>query len=79
MKIIIFFFLKKKKRKLLTKELQESFDNAKICYICEEKVQNKNVKVKKYRKVRDDRHYTEKYGGAAHGIRNLKYSVPKKK
>ena len=35
------------------------------------------MKVKKYRKVRDHRH-TEEYGDAAHGIRNLKYSVPKK-
>ena len=31
MKIINF---KKKKRKLLTKEQQESFENAKLCYIC---------------------------------------------
>ena len=28
---------KKKKMKLLTKEQQESYENSKICYICEEK------------------------------------------
>ena len=28
---------KKKKMKLLTKEQQESYENAKICYICKEK------------------------------------------
>ena len=40
------------------------------------------MKYKKYRKVRDYSHYTEKYKGAAHNIcnlkYNLKYSVPKK-
>ena len=34
MKIIDF---KKKKMKLITKELQKSYDNAKICYIYKEK------------------------------------------
>ena len=56
---------KKKKMKLLTKEQQESNQNAKICYICKEKFENKYVKNKKYR-------------GAAHSICNLKYSVSKK-
>ena len=27
---------KKKKMKLLTKEIQESYENAKICYICKD-------------------------------------------
>ena len=49
MKIINF---KIKKMKLLTKELQESYANAKICYICKEKIENKYLKVKKYCKVR---------------------------
>ena len=29
--------LKRKKMKLLTKEKQKSFENAKICYTCKEK------------------------------------------
>ena len=58
--------------KLLTKEQQESYENAKICYICKEKFENK------YRKVRDHCHYTEEYRGAAHRLSNSKYSVPKK-
>ena len=39
--------------KLLTKEQQESYENAKICYICEEKFEIKYLKDKKYHKVRD--------------------------
>ena len=64
--------------KLLTKEQQESYENAKICYICKEKFENKYVKDKKYCKVRDHCHYTGRYRGAAHGISNLKYDVPNK-
>ena len=30
--------------KLLTKEQQESFENAKICHICKEKFENKYLK-----------------------------------
>ena len=44
MKIISF---KKEKMKLLTKEQQESYENAKICYICQEKFENKYQKDKK--------------------------------
>ena len=40
---------KKKKMKLLTKELQESYENLIICYICKEKFENKYLK--------DDCHY----------------------
>ena len=70
--------LKRQKMKLLTKEQQESYENAKICYICKEKFENKYLKDKKYRKVRDHCHYTEEeYKGAAHSICSLKYSVPK--
>ena len=75
MKIIIF---KKKKIKLLTKQPQESYENTKICYICEEKFESKYLKDRKYRKVRDHCHYTGEYPGAAQSICNLKYSVPKK-
>ena len=75
MKIINF---KKKKMKLLTKEQQESYENAKICYICREKFENKYLGDKKYRIATDHFHYTGEYRGAAHSICNLKYSVPKK-
>ena len=46
--------------KLLTKEHQKLYKNAKICYICEEKFENKYLKDKKYRIVIDHYHYTEK-------------------
>ena len=36
-----------KKMKSLTKELQESYEHAKICYICKEKFENKYLKGKK--------------------------------
>ena len=61
--------------KLLTKEQLELYENAKICYICEEKVENKYVKDKKYCKVNNHCHYTWENGGAAHRICNLKYSI----
>ena len=35
---------KKKKMKLLTKEQQESYENAKICYICKEQFEIKYLK-----------------------------------
>ena len=52
---------KKKKMKLLTKQHQESYENLKICYICKEKYENKNLKDKKHLKVRDYCHYAEQY------------------
>ena len=58
--------------KLLTKEHQKSYGNAKICYICEKKFENKYLKDKKYCKVKDHCHYTIEYSGAAHSICNLK-------
>ena len=64
--------------KLLTKEQQEPYENAKICCICKEKFENKCLKDKKYRKVRDHFNYAGEYRGAAHNIFNLKYSVSKK-
>ena len=69
---------KKKKMKLFTKEQQESYENSKICYICKEKFENKYLKDRKYRKVRDHCHYTGEYRGFAQSICNLKYSVPKR-
>ena len=49
---------KKKKMKLLTQEQQESYENAKICYICQENFENKYLKNKRYRKVREHCQYT---------------------
>ena len=77
MKIINF---QKKKMKLSRKEQQESYENAKICYICKERFQNKYLhylKDEKYHKVRDHCHYTGEYRGAAHSIYNLKHNIPK--
>ena len=62
MKIINF---KKKKMKLLKKEQQESYENAKKFYICKED--------KKYCKVRDQCHYAGEYRGVTHRTFNLKY------
>ena len=56
---------KKNKTKLLTKELQELYGNAKICYICKKKIENKYLKDKIYHKVRDHCHYTGQYRDAA--------------
>ena len=61
--------------KLLTNEQQKSYENAKICYICKEKIEDKHAKDKKYHKFRDHCHYTGEYRSAANSICNLKYSV----
>ena len=55
----------------LTNEEKESYENQKICYICEEEFSTD----KKYCKVRY--HYTRKYRGAAHSICNLRYKIPR--
>ena len=44
--------------KLLTKEQQESYENAKVCYIWKEQFENKYLKDKKYFKVKYHCHYT---------------------
>ena len=64
--------------KLLAKEQQESYENAKINCICKEKFENKYLKDKKYCKITDRYHYTRKYRNLACDIFNLKYNVPKK-
>ena len=74
MKII----LERKKMKSLIKEQQESYENAKMCYICKEKLENRYLKDKKYCKVRYHFHCKGEYRGAVHSTCNLKYSVPKK-
>ena len=56
---------------------QESYENAKICYIFKEKFENKYVTDKKYH-ITDHFQYAGEYRGAAHSIFNLKYSLHKK-
>ena len=68
MKIIYF---KKKEMNILIKEQQESYGNAKICYICTKKFENKFFKDEKYPIVRDHCHYTGESRGVAHTIWNL--------
>ena len=68
---------KKKIKKLLMNEQQKSYQNPKICYICNQKFEDKHNKDKTYHKIRDHCHYTGEYRGAAHSICNLKQSVPK--
>ena len=74
MKIINF---KIEKMKLLTKEQQESNKNEKICYICNEKFENKYLRDEKYGKVRDHCHYKKQYRDAPQRICNLRCSVSK--
>ena len=49
---------------LLPKKQKESYENAKLCYICKEKFEDKYFKDKKNHKVRDHYHYTE----VLHGV-----------
>ena len=70
--------LKRKKLKLLTKKHHESYENAKICCICEGKFKNKYLNEKRFFRVWDHWHHAGQYRGAAHGICNSKYSVPEK-
>ena len=68
----------KKKKKVTNEEAAKiKTENAKICYICKERFENKYLKDKKYSKVRDHCHYTGKYRAAGHSTCNLKNSVPK--
>ena len=63
-----------------TKEQQKSYENVQNCYICKEKFEDKHIKDikdKKYRKVRDHCHYTGEYTAAEHSICNLRYRVAK--
>ena len=66
-----------RKIRLLIKEQQKLYENAKICYISKEQLGDKYAKDKNYRKVRGNCHYAGEYRGAAHNICNLKYSEPK--
>ena len=65
----------KKEMLPLTKEELKSCQDAKVRYICENRIV-KNTKDKNYEKARDHCHYTRKYRGATHGICNLKFNIP---
>ena len=62
----------------LTKEELKSNQDAKVCYICAKRMLRKLSKATNYQKVRDHCPYTDKYGGSAHSICNLKLNVPNK-
>ena len=62
--------VKKKIMNLLRNEQQESYENAKVCYIGKAKFENKYLKDKKYCNIRDHCHYTGEYRDAAHSICN---------
>ena len=67
----------------LTKEEKEDYNNQKVCYICKKEfitsdtIESSSLEGNKHYKVRDHRHYTGKYRGAAHNICNLRYKIPK--
>ena len=52
------------------------YQDARNCCICGRRVLKKLSKSINYRKVRNYWHYTEKYRGAAHSIRNSKIDMP---
>ena len=64
----------KKKMIPLTKKEEKNHNKQKFCYICKKEF---NTDDKKHYKVKDHCHYTGKYRGAAHNIRNLRYRIPK--
>ena len=61
---------------LLTSEERKLHRTQKVFYICKKWFSTDDDN-KKYHKYRDNRHYTEKYRGAAHDICNLRYETPK--
>ena len=63
--------------KLLKNKQEESYENAKACYICKEKFEDKYAKDKTYCKLRDNSNQNGEYRGAAHSICNIKYNIPK--
>ena len=78
MKIINY---EKKEMIPLTDKEKESYENQKICHICEKEFcidEDNKKEFKLKQKVRDHCHYTGKYRGAAHSICNLRYKISKK-
>ena len=60
----------------LTKKEEKWRTNQKVCYICKKRFTT-DYSNKNYFKVKDHCHYTAKYRGAAPGICNLRYKIPK--
>ena len=60
----------------LPEDEKESYENQKLCHICEKEFYTDNNN-KEIRKVRDHCHYTGKYRGGAHSKCNLNYKVVK--
>ena len=78
MKIINY---KKKEMMPLTDEEKGSYENKKVCYICEKIFctdEENEKRFKKLQKVRGHCHYTGKYRGAPYSNSNLKYGTTKK-
>ena len=70
----------KKREIILTNEEKKSYENQKVCYICEKEFctdKNDQNTFKLYHKVRDHCHYTRKFRGPAHSICNLRCKMPK--
>ena len=64
----------------LTDEENKSYKKQKketVCYICKKGFSTDDDN-KNYHKVRDHCHYTRKYRGAGHSIRNLRYKTSKR-
>ena len=61
----------------LIKEEKKMHNKQKVGYICKKRFSTDNNN-KKYHKVKDHRHYTGKYRGAAHDICNLRYKYQNK-
>ena len=59
----------------LTEDEEESYENQKLCHICEKEfcADNNNKEMRKFR----DCHYTGKYRGGAHSKCNLNYKIIK--
>ena len=60
----------------LTIKENKSYRKQKTCYICKKEFRTDN-NYKKYYKVKDHCHYTGKYRGAIHNVRNLRCKTPK--
>ena len=63
----------------LTDKENKYYEEQEKCHICQKEFcydKNEKMKFKLYQKVRDHRHYTAKYRGAAHSICSLNYKAP---